>query len=346
MLKEPRHIFRAILALIAVFLLYRISKNGQEQKHLQEFTGQTMGTITYSVKVMAEDPLPIGFGIDSVLKAFNQSLSTYVPSSEISKFNATDTLLEPSDLFTKVLLTSKEVHTKTDGAFDPTIGPLVNAWGFGPDRKPLDLDSIKVDSLLQRVDFDKIQAGRQLISKESGMYIDFSAIAKGYAVDLVAKYVESFGVEDYFVEIGGEVRTKGINKKQEIWKVGVDHPLVAKDERKTMAIIALENRAVATSGNYRNYYKKDSVLIAHIIDPRTGYPASGDLLSASVFATDCMEADAYATALMVLGLEKSRQLIEKNPSLDAVLIYQEEGTLKSYISSGIEASVVQMNLEL
>lgn len=340
----PPRTIRVFAALfIAVAIVYFIRLSNRDEPKLFEFTGQTMGTIPYSVKVIWNEELPLGFGIDSVLKALNQSLSTYIPNSEISTFNRNDTLVYESKLFHPVLKKSLEIHEVTNGAFDPTVGPLVNAWGFGPNRPIETPDSATINALLELTGFDLIAFNSAFAYKNPGMYVDFSAIAKGYAIDLVGEYLEARQVKQYLVEIGGELRARGKNLKGEGWTIGIDDPLVAKDERKILSIVEVNNLSLATSGNYRNYYEKDGVLYAHIIDPRTGYNRNHNLLSASVFASDCMTADAYATGFMVMGLDSSRQAIEQDPLLEALLIYQEDGEIKSYVSPGLKPSIRMLN---
>lgn len=330
-------VFRSILAVVVVGALIRIL-TGQPEYSLTHITGQTMGTIAYNVKYLGDDVPNYKSEIDSVLRAFNQSLSTYIPDSEISRLNRTGMLINPSEMFMDVTRASTEIFRVTDGAFDPTVGPLVNAWGFGPDKKINLLDSSEVDSLMHYVGFQRVQVSDHEVVMDSLMYLDYSAVAKGYAVDLVGAFLESKGFENYMVEIGGEVRARGQNEKNETWKIGIEDPLVQMDERRLLAIVRLKDRSMATSGNYRNYYKVGDRTIAHTINPKTGFNTDHSLLSASVFAPDCMSADAYATAFMVLGVEGSRKILEAT-DLEAFLIYQENGELKSYTSPGLEASV-------
>lgn len=329
--------------LFAIAFIYFIRLSNRDERRKQEFTGQTMGTIPYSVKIITAEPLPIGFGIDSVLKAFNQSLSTYIPDSEISTFNRLDTLVYETDMFYPVLEKSQEIHKATNGAFDPTVGPLVNIWGFGPNKNIEVPDSTKIDSLTNLTGFDQIQFNTSYAAKKSGMYLDFSAIAKGYAIDLIGEFVESYGVKDYLVEIGGEVRARGKNLKDQGWSIGIDDPLVARDERKILSILEVNNLSLATSGNYRNYYEKDGEVYAHIIDPRTGYNRQHNLLSASVFSSDCMSADAYATGFMVMGLEASKNIVEDDPDLEALLLYKDGDEIKSYVSPGLQSAIKVLN---
>ncbi len=329
---------RIFFFLAAVVLLVKLHREGQENLVMNQVTGRTMGTISYSVKYRLEEQKDLSVEVDSLLKYFNESLSTYIPDSEISEFNQRDTLAFRSQLFFPVLETSQLVFTATNGAFDPTIGPLVNAWGFGPGQGINPTDN-QIDSLLNFVGFNKVAFNKQYVTKPQGTYLDFSAVAKGYAVDLVGKLLEENNCKNYMVEIGGEVRTLGSNDKNEDWSIGIEDPVVSKEEKKIMAIAKMKNRSVATSGNYRNYFEKEGKLFAHIIDPRTGYTSEDPILSASVFTTDCMTADAYATAFMVMGFEQAKEFIDSKKELDAILVYTEGEEIKKYVSKGIEADI-------
>lgn len=326
--------FRAIVAIVVIGALYRYFTS-QPEEGLFHVSGETMGTIVYNVKYLAADKTVEKLAIDSVLIAFNQSLSTYISNSEISTLNSTGRLEKPSQTFRDVIEASFDVYESTDGAFDPTVGPLVNAWGFGPDKEIEIPDDALIESLIRNVGLGNVQLRKGLITMDTAMYLDFSAIAKGYAVDLVARYLDQNLIGNYMVEIGGEVSAKGMNDKGKTWSIGIEDPLVEKGDQKLLAIVRLEGRAMATSGNYRNYYEKDDKIIAHTIDPRTGYNTTHNLLSASVFAKDCMSADAYATAFMVLGLEASKQIVASS-DIEAFFVFQEEGgNLSSYVSQGI-----------
>lgn len=337
-------VFRVILALVVVVAIYRVFM-GQPGFQLTHITGQTMGTIIYNVKYLGDDVPGYKTEIDSILQAFNQSLSTYIPDSEISLLNRTDSILYPTKMFTEVLESSRLVFERTNGAFDPTVGPLVNAWGFGPDKSVTVPDSSVIDSLRSMVGFERIITQGSQVRMDPGMYLDFSAIAKGYAVDLVAEFLEGRGLEHYMVEIGGEVRARGQNQDNETWKIGIEDPMVARDQQRLLAIVQLDDLSMATSGNYRNYYQVGDRIIAHTIDPRTGYNTSHNLLSASVFAEDCMTADAYATAFMVLGVEGAKEILSTT-ELEAFLIYQDdEGKLKSFVSSGLQSRIERNNIQ-
>lgn len=230
----------------------------------------------------------------------------------------------------------------TGGAFDPTVMPLVNAWGFGPDKE-MKHDSAYIDSLKQLVGFDKIRFSKQRVSKsDPRIQLDFSASAKGYGVDVVAAFLEDKGIKDLFIEIGGEVVAKGKNLyTNDIWKIGILDPDSDEINQFYTAIVGLKDRAMATSGNYFNYYIENGIKYSHTISPFTGYPIRHPLLSASVFANDCMTADALATACMVVGHEKAIEIAENHPEIDVFLVYSDaQGKRKTYASKGI-ASLIE-----
>lgn len=336
MLYKKRSFF--IFIVLIVLLIWKTSdqQGPSELVHLQ---GTTMGPIPYSIKYLEGSGTSFQSEIDSLLIAFNNSLSTYIPDSEISRFNQTDTIVFESPFFYPVLARSQEVFDKSGGAFDPTIGLLINAWGFGAGQTK-ELDSAQVDSILMITGFDRINFDVTRATKIPKMTLDFSAIAKGYGIDVVADFLVKKGVENFMVEIGGEVACKGVNIQQKPWVIGVEKPIMELSARELMAKVNLIDRAMATSGNYRNYYMKDGRIIAHTISPFTGYPVSHSLLSASVFAENCTLADAYATAFMVLGLKKSQDIIEKIDGIDAFLVFSDEsGNLQTYSSEGIRKEI-------
>lgn len=321
------------IGLAIVFVIFSYLR--KDAPRLHHITGQTMGTIIYNVKYIDVEVRGLDKEIAEELIAFNQSLSTYVPTSEISRLNESGNLEFESKFFFPVLEKSLEIFKNTGGTFDPSIGPLVQAWGFGPDKSVPNLDSTQVDSLMAIIGFDQVRFDENEISIPKNFQIDFSAIAKGYAVDAIGELLEAKGIRNYLVEIGGEVRCRGENDEKKPWSLGIEDPTVSKSEQRLMAVVRLKDLSLATSGNYRNYFEKDGKVYAHIIDPRTGYTAGHNLLSASVFASDCMSADAYATAFMVLGLENSITLIS-SLDLDAILIYRaENGEINSFVSEGL-----------
>ena len=299
-----------------------------------------MGT-TYSIISFGTEKISLQASIDSLLGVFNTSLNTYLPDSEISKFNKGTSFSFALPYFYTVLRKSKEVFEWTNGAFDPTVMPLVNAWGFGPENQVLP-DSNTVRELIKKVGFDKINFDDKRVWKNDAQTsLDFSAIAKGYGVDVISQYMSSRGWEDHFVEIGGEVRSEGINLATgNPWKVGITDPSSSLGETKLFATISLQNEAIATSGNYYNYREINGIKYAHTINPATGYPVKHEMLSASVIARDCMTADALATAFMVMGVKKSVSLIETLQNIEAVFIFMNlEGEVEYYITEKIKESV-------
>ncbi|WP_194973361.1 FAD:protein FMN transferase [Aquiflexum lacus] len=331
-----------LLLLVAIVYLYRQNQQKPIQEIVQIATGKvilsgnTMGT-TYGIVYLDKEERDFKEGIDSLMLVFNQSLSTYIPDSELSIFNKSDSLVFDLPFFLPVLEASKVVYEKTDGAFDPTVGPLVNLWGFGPEGPQLK-DSVNINNILPLVGFDQIEFDHIRIKKNKpGTYLDFSAVAKGYGVDVVADYLASKGIQNLLIEIGGELVARGVNENGELWKVGVNRPEELGRSDELFSVIALENKGMATSGNYRNYYEADGIKISHTIDPFTGRPVRHGLLSATVLAADCMQADALATALMVMGTEKAINLQEREKDFEIFLIYNDEnGEMKSFASNGLK----------
>lgn len=305
-----------------------------------ELNGKTMGT-TYTIKYL--DSLNRNFkpAIDSLLIALNNEVSTYEPESFISLFNKSEAAFKYLNLLDKGAKMpqhfkanfekSKEVFENSEGYFDPTVMPIVNYWGFGyTEKRPVEqIDSVKVDSLMKLVGFDKITQQREkdgwvyLIKDSPGVQLDFSAIAKGYGVDMVAILLKEKDLENYYVEIGGELIAHGKNPQSNWWTIGINTPSEKAVITDFQSKIALQNQAVATSGNYRNFYEVNGKKYAHTLNPKTGYPEKNTLLSATVFANDCMTADAYATACMAMGLEKATVMINKLNGVEAYFLYSD-----------------------
>lgn len=261
---------------------------------------------------------------DSLFYVINKSLSTYQTNSDISKINRN----EATNIdfhFEKVFKTSKSIYKETDGAFDPTIGAVVNAWDFGPQGKVVNLDSLKIDKLMESVGFNKVlmASSRNIDKHNPNTFIDFNAIAKGYAVDVIAEFLESNNIKNHLVDIGGELRAKGINiEKQLAWKVGVENPNFDGTQSINHAI-SLKDEAMATSGTYRKFkIDENGNRYAHIIDTETGWPSKTNLLSISVIADNCMEADAYATVFKTMGVEKVIAFLRAHPELKVFLIFE------------------------
>ena len=263
--------------------------------------------------------------IEAELRKVDMSLSPFNRQSTISKVNNNEPV-ELDQMFTDVFGMAMSISEETGGAFDITVAPLVNAWGFGF-RDGISPDLHTIDSLMEIVGYRKVRLKDGKIEKQdSRMMLDCSSIAKGYGSDVVARMLERKGIENYMVEIGGEIVTKGISEKRLPWRIGVTKPT---DDslgvsREYQTVLNVTNKAMATSGNYRNFYYKNGKKYAHTIDPKTGYPVQHNILSATVLADDCATADAYATAFMVLGLDKATAVLDKHPELMAYFIYSDE----------------------
>jgi thiamine biosynthesis lipoprotein len=228
----------------------------------------------------------------------------------------------------------------TDGAFDITVAPIINALGFGSRKDTLNVDSTMIDSLLQYVGMAKVKLVNGKIEKtDPQVKLDVNALAQGYSVDIVSRFLEDHGIRNYLVEIGGEIRARGKNAAGQIWKVGIDKPMEGNlvPGADLQAVIRLQGRSLATSGNYRKFYERNGMKFVHIVNPKTGYPAISNLLSATVITKDCLTADAYATSLMVFGLERSIQFLHDNRFLEAYLVYADEkGQFQVYATPGLK----------
>jgi thiamine biosynthesis lipoprotein len=327
---------------IVLFLAILLIGCSGEQEFIKNQTiGSALGT-TYSIIYLSDKELDFQQEIDSVFRVVNASMSTYIDDSDISKINRGESI-EVDHMFEEVFDLSKKVYKESNGYFDPTVGILVNAWGFGP-GKQMDLDSSKIDSLLQYVGFNKVELtpnGR--IKKEvPGIFFDFNAIAKGYAIDRLGVMLNDKGIENYLVEVGGEVLTKGENRiSQKQWTVRIDDPQV-EFGRQLKKVISLKNRALASSGNYRKF-RYDSITgekYVHTIDPKSGLTKNSKVLAASVVADDCATADAYATTFMAMELEDTQALLKKHKDLEAYIIYLgEEGETSEFMTDGFEALI-------
>ena len=304
--------------------------------------GGALGT-SYSIIYLADRELDFQREIDSVFNVVNQSLSTYIPTSDISRINQGEDQVMVDHMFREVFTLSKEINAKTDGYFDPTVGIMVNAWGFGPGNK-INMDSTAVDSLMQWVGLDKVSLTTEnRIQKQfPNTYLDFNAIAKGYAIDRLAKMMDQKGIENYLLEVGGELVGKGLNQiKQKPWVVGIDDPQV-EEGRRLKILIYLKDMALASSGNYRKF-RIDSITgkkYVHTIDPKTGYTKSASTLGVTVLADSCAKADAYATAFMAMELERCKEIVAANNELEAYVIYlDDEGHTQEYMTPGFQKLV-------
>ena len=310
---------------LALFLVSCGKTGSPDAKTYMVIKGFTQGT-TYMVKYSSNDSIDYKSEIQQVLHEVDSSMSTYKDNSIISRINRNEGQVQVDHHFRKVFQTAQRVSRMSGGAFDITVAPLVNAWGFGFTERT-DVDSTVIDSLLDFVDYRSVQLKQgRIIKDDQRLMIDMNAIAQGYAVDAISGFLDKQGTSDYLVEIGGEVRTNGLNPDGEPWRIGIDKPIDSSSamQRQLQAIVSIKERAVATSGNYRKFYVEDGVKYSHTINPHTGYPVKHSLLSATVFAEECVFADALATAFMVMGREQSKQILKEHPSIGAYFIYSDE----------------------
>lgn len=300
-------------------------------------TGNAIGT-TYSIRFM--DPYDSNFetDIDALIKAVNKSTSTYIPSSDISRINDGDLTVVVDEFFVDVFRKSEKIYKETNGYFDPTVGILVNAWGFGPEGAIEDLDDFRIQDLLAYVGFDKVKLENNKISKMyPEIYFDFNAIGKGYLVDVIGRFFEDKNIKNYLVEIGGEIRARGKNQNDDYWRIAIENPNT--DASRSFATtIQLINESIASSGNYRKFRTTpEGEKYVHTINTKTGYATESNLLSASVIApTDCADVDGYATAFMAMGFDKSRSFLKNHPELKAFLIYADKnGDTQTYATPNL-----------
>lgn len=308
--------------LVLVVAISLVSCN-QNEKIYHAYTGPIFGT-SFSIEYEYSKTKSLDSRILKLMQEFNASLSTYDPNSTISIINQSERTADVDDYFVRCFKKGQEISMLTDGAFDLTVAPLVNIWGFGFTKK----DSVspeRIDSLLALTGYKKVRLESDKFVKEvSGIMLDASAIAKGFGVDVVAEFLESKGVENFLVEIGGELRCRGLSSRGIHWRVGVDKPIENLLQREIQAVLSLSDISMATSGNYRQFYVEKGIKYSHTIDPHSGYPVRHSLLSATVLTKDCMSADAYATAFMVMGLEKAKLAVNSNPDLEAFFIYSDD----------------------
>lgn len=321
---------------VAIFMLFSCGQDAPLKQEIK-ISGYAQGT-TYSVLYVTEDGVNHQRSIDSLLIEIDNTMSTYQKKSLISKWNNSEAgLLLDDNHFINVFNISKKVFKESGGLFDPTIAPVVNAWGFGFENYK-EVDSVLIDSLLSFVNFQKlrIEFDTKLSKLNKSVRLDFNAVAQGYTVDVLGELLEKRGINNYLVEVGGELRAKGNNIKDTLWRVGIDKPLPNLKEREIEAIVSLDNLSLATSGNYRKFYEKDGKKYSHTINPKTGYPVEHNLLSATVITNECAYADAYATAFMVMGLEKSKAFLETHKDLMALLIFSDEnGDLQTFTTNNL-----------
>ncbi len=339
--------------LIYLFLLLTACQQAQidtsSTRSYSKISGQTMGT-TYHVTCQTPNPSALKTAINTLLKEVNQGVNHYDKSATISRLNQAseelllDTTKTDAKHFYINLKTAKAIFESTDGALDPTVMPLVNYWGFGYTEKRAitAVDSLKVTQLLELVDFNNIQVqskeGQLYVQKKHpAIQIDFSSLAKGYGVDEVGRLLEQKGIQNYLVDIGGEVRAKGVNKRGLPWQLGINTPSPEAALTAFETVISIENQSMATSGNYRNFYEVDGIKYAHTLNPKTGYPERNTLLSATVLSKECMIADGYATAFMTIGLDRAYEIATNTPNIEAYFLYAlDNGSIGSKYTKGMQ----------
>lgn len=346
-------VFFSIFITLTLFLACRPNTNTPVKKAADfvKISGATMGT-TYNLTVATNDPESLKKEVDQLLVEINAEVNTYLDSSFITQFNRSEKGIAlagkfvgadmPNRHFLMNFYQARIIYDQTNGSFDPTVLPLVSYWGFGRKKKEVTVrDQQKIDSLRQYVGMDKVnldESTRFLSKISPGVSLDFSAIAKGYGVDAICELFDRNNMDHYFVEIGGEVRTKGKSPRKQPWIVGIATPQTDAALTDLKAQVKLSGMALASSGNYRNYYEVDGQKYGHTIDPKTGLPKMTDILSASIFAEDCMTADAYATASMVMGVDEAYKLINNISGVEGYFIFgKKDGTMGVKYTDGATA---------
>ncbi|MDX2174281.1 MAG: FAD:protein FMN transferase [Bacteroidota bacterium] len=302
--------------------------------------GRAQGT-TYHITYFDAQNRDLYEDIEKILHDFDQSVSTYLPTSIISRINANEKNVIVDRYFIDCFNKAKEVWKNTNGAFDPTVYPLVNAWGFGPGKKQK-IEKSKIDSMLKFVGFHLIKLkGKKVVKKDIRAALDFNAFAQGYSVDVVSQFLISKGITSFLVEIGGETYANGKKPDGKNWIVGIEKPIDNQETSNPLkALVKLENMAIATSGNYRRFMIENGVKYHHHLDPKTGYPTKNNLLSVSVFAKDCISSDANATGILVMGLEKAKEFLTKHKELNAYLIYSDDkGNYQIFETEGLKSII-------
>ena len=333
-----------MICMMTLCVFFQFSCNKKEK--YSKIVGETMGTY-YAISFSSFNSTITKEEIDSVLIKFNNSLSTYIPNSTISNINQSDSIYcfanNQDSYFKKIFNESKDIYHLSDGYFEPTIAPLVNYWGFGYEghRAKSKIDTSEIEKLLSYVDFKNVtlldnQDSICIDKNNKETKLDFSAIAKGYGIDVVSEFLDRNNIHNYLVDIGGESRAKGVNQRGHTWTLGINKPDSTADVSDILIKIILKNKSIATSGNYRNYHIVNGNVSAHIIDPMTGYSRQSEILSASVISTNCMRADALATCCMVMPIEESKKMINKLDSTEALYILSKNGNYKIEYTEGFK----------
>jgi thiamine biosynthesis lipoprotein len=326
---------------ILFIILFITASVEAQQEHL--IAGRTMGT-TYNIKVVSgasEGVNGLQEKIDRRLDAISQVFSTYIKDSEISRFNGLSTAGEKfpvSPDFIQVMRIGRKIHQLSAGAWDGTVNPLVDLWGFGPaQRQPRKPPAAEIKALMQNIGFDRIRIEEPnfLVKNLAAVTLDLNSIAKGFAVDQVSELTAAAGFENYLVEIGGEVYAAGVRADGKNWRVGINRPQKDAALNEVYKAVSIANRAFATSGDYRSFFEIDGVRYSHVIDPRTGYPVSNGVVSVSIIADNCTLADGLATAIMVMGAEEGIRLVNRMDNVECFIVVEKsDGRLVDFYSSG------------
>jgi len=327
-----------------LLILFLPAASDAKREHLIQ--GRTMGT-TYHITVVTDSFKGVGGlkeKIDARLNEINRFFSTYIEDSEISRFNALSNAGEKfrvSDDFIQVMKVGRKIHQLSEGAWDGTVNPLVDLWGFGPTPREMKMPPASaIEERLQSVGFDRIQIIEPnfIVKNSAKVSLDLNSIAKGFAVDQVSQLIAASGFENYLVEIGGEVYAAGLRKDGKKWRVGINRPQKDAAFNEVYKVASLSNRGFATSGDYRNFFEIDGVRYSHVIDPRTGYPVSNGIVSVSIIANNCTLADGLATAIMVMGVEKGIPLLKRLDDVEGLIVVEEsDGSLADFYSTGFRA---------
>lgn len=328
---------------LILLLCLLVSIIGFAQQEPIVFEGFAQGT-TYHITYFDKQDRFLKNDIDKLLADFDLSVSTYNKNSIISKINANEKDVKLDKYFITCFKKAKEVWKNTNGAFDPTVFPLSNIYGFGPGKKEK-VSPQKIDSILKFVGFNLISIkGNKIVKKDPRVKLDFNAFAQGYSVDVVSDFLKSKGITNFIVEIGGEVYANGKDiYHNENWKIGIEKPYDNTEENPLKAIAKIENMAIASSGNYRKFFVEDGVKYSHHIDPKTGYPTKNNLLSASIFSKQCINSDATATGILVMGLEKAKLYFAKHPEIEGYLIYSDEkGNFQTFETPGLKSIIEEV----
>jgi thiamine biosynthesis lipoprotein len=298
--------------------------------------GLALGT-SFKITYKDDNKRDLHDSVTRIFDEFENSLSLYRKNSIISKVNRNeDVVLD--DYFIEMFERAREISGQTDGAFDMSAAPLFEIWGWG-EKEKVQVTAEMIDSLKQYTGMDKIRIeGRKIVKDNPNVRINSNAIAKGYCSDIVARFLDRQGIQGYLVEIGGETVLKGKNRFGKDWRIGIDKPFDGNliPGQSLQAIVHISNKALATSGDYRRYYIEDGIKYSHTIDPKTGYSAKQNVLSVTVIASDCMTADALATAFMVMGLDKTKTFLKLHPDIEVFLLYADKDEMKEFVSENMK----------